>query len=239
MIKLPAYAQVYNALKNEIVEGDIAVGEYLPPEADLEKRFMVSRTTVRKAVELLTREGYVSPKQGIGTVILDYRTKQTLNRVTSMSETLKNKGHEVWTKNLKIEIVEATPKLSRIFRVPEGEKIAFIERVQMADGKPISIIKNYIPYCIVPDIEKHTEEIPSLYMFLEKKYKLVFDSAHDRISAGNADKEEAELLSISEGDALLVMKRVCYINSKPASYDRLNIVGNKYELEVYMEGREY
>ena len=52
MARNPAYATVYDVMKKEIIEGDFAIGDLLPTEPELEKRFGVSRTTVRKAVDL-------------------------------------------------------------------------------------------------------------------------------------------------------------------------------------------
>ncbi len=239
MVRLPAYAQVYHALKKEIIDGDMGVGEFLPPEPDLEKRFAVSRTTIRKAVELLTREGFVSPKQGIGTEILDYRTKQNLNHVTSISETLTKKGYTVSAKNLSIALVPAPGKVAKALEIAEGALVACIRRVQVADGKPIALMTNYIPRSFVPDIEKYSGEIPSLYLFLEEKYLLKFESAHDRISASKADEAEAQMLDIQPGEPLLVMKRICYTGGKPFCFDQVNVVGNQYELEVHMEGRDH
>ena len=62
--KIPAYQRVYNALKARILEGDYGVGELLPSEPELERQFGVSRTTVRKAVENLSRgAGFQHPSE--------------------------------------------------------------------------------------------------------------------------------------------------------------------------------
>ena len=105
--KIPAYQRVYNALKARILEGDYGVGELLPSEPELERQFGVSRTTVRKAVENLSREGFVLAQQGRGTVVLDFSTRQNLNEVTSISETLERKGFTVVPKSMYIDRIEA------------------------------------------------------------------------------------------------------------------------------------
>ena len=98
MARYPAYSMVYDTLKQEIIDGDIAIGELLPPEPELERRFQVSRTTVWKAVELLSRDGFVRAQQGKGTEVLNNKTKQNLNGVTSISETLRKRGCTVGIK---------------------------------------------------------------------------------------------------------------------------------------------
>ena len=108
--KTPAYVRVYNTLRGRILDGDYALGELLPPEPELEKQFLVSRTTVRKAVELLSREGLVEAKQGRGTRVLDYHTTQNINVVSSLSETLERKGCKVYCKNMYIDTVPASSR---------------------------------------------------------------------------------------------------------------------------------
>ena len=46
------------------------------------------------------------------------------------------------------------------------------------------------------------------------------------------------MLDIPVGTALLYMRRICYAAGRPVCADRLSIVGDKYELEVNMVGRD-
>ena len=237
MIKMPAYASVYNILKREIMDGDIPVGSLLPPEPELEKRFSVSRTTVRRAVELLSQEGLVKAQQGRGTEVLDNRTRQNLNMVTSMSETLTKKGYTVRAKSIYVDIVPASAHIASDLDLNEGDLVARVQRIQLADGQPIALMKNYIPSYMVPGIEKQAEHISSLYKFLEERYNIDIESAKDRISARSADFSEAQMLEVPVGKALLYMRRVCFSGGRPVCADRISIVGDKYELEASMIGR--
>lgn len=237
MIKSPAYAVIYDVLKREIMDGDIPVGSLLPAEPELEKRFSVSRTTVRRAVELLSQDGLVLAKQGRGTKVLDYKTRQNLNMVTSISETLRKKGYEVRPKTMHIDIVPASSHIAQDLGIDEGEPVARVQRIQLADEHPVAIMKNYIPAYMVPGIESQVENINSLYMYLEERYSINIDSAKDRISARSADFSEAQMLEIPVGGALLYMRRICYSNNRPVCADRLSIVGDKYELQISMIGR--
>ena len=71
MARIPAYRKMYAHLKNEIKTGNYQPGSFLPTEAEMEKEFGVSRTTVRKAISMLTQEGYLSVRQGRGTEVQD------------------------------------------------------------------------------------------------------------------------------------------------------------------------
>ncbi len=234
----PAYVVVYTVLKREIADGDYPIGSLIPPEPELEKRFSVSRTTIRRAVELLAREGYLLAQRGLGTVVLDYKTRQNLNVITSMSTTLRNRGFNVEAKELKISIEPCTKKIASELNILEGESVAKIERVLHADGIPIAILVNYVVAIMVPNIESRTAEITSLYRFLEERYNFNIESANDKISARNADASEAKKLDVAIGTALLYLRRVCYNKNRPIIVDRVTVVGERYELDVAMFGRE-
>lgn len=237
MEKTLSYIRVYNILKREIIDGTFSIGDLLPPEPHLEKRFNVSRTTVRRAIELLKRDGLITVKQGFGTAVIDFRTRQNLNLVTSISETLQKKGHEVATKSMYIDFTEAGTSLAEDFSIKPGERLVRIQRIQLSDNSPIAIMKNYLLPAMVPEIEKYTNTFHSLYTFLEDHYNISIDSATERISARSANFEEAEMLHVSVGCALLYTHRVCFSNNKPVCSDFISLVGDRYEMEINMVGR--
>lgn len=70
------YAAVAQALKEQILGGDFAIGARLPPERELSEHFAVSRQTVRAALRLLREERLVTSRQGAGTVVTTPRSSE-------------------------------------------------------------------------------------------------------------------------------------------------------------------
>lgn len=171
--RYPEYQRVYDVLRSRIASGEYATKSLLPPEPELEEMFQVSRTTVRKAVEL---------------------------------------------------------------GLPEGTPLVCINRIQTANGSPITIAKNYIAASLVPDLEHTKEKIVSWYAYLGERYGLTITGAKDMISACNASFEESELLQIAPGSALLTIHRICSGEAGPIEVDQVKIVASRYELEVFMQG---
>lgn len=235
--KTPAYMRVYNALRGRILDGEYAIGDLLPPEPELEKLFLVSRTTVRKAVEMLSHEGLVTAKQGKGTTVLDYHTTQNINQVTSLSETLEQKGAKVYCKNMYINTVAASARVAGELQVALGSPVVLIQRLQIADDKPIAIFKNYLIPEMVPDIQNYAGKFTHLYDFLEERYGVVIDAARDRISARCATFEEASMLDVPVGSPLIYLIRVYYSGGRIVGSDHCRILGSRYEFEIYMNGR--
>lgn len=238
MEKSPAYVKVYNTLLGRILEGDYAIGDFLPTEPELEKQFGVSRTTVRKAMEMLSREGLVEAKQGKGTSVLDYNTTQNINEVTSVSETLEKRGCVVYSKSMHIDRIEASSRLSKELEIPQNSPVIRIQRIQIADDMPIAIFRNYLIPSYVPNIESCEDQFSSLYDFLEEHYGLQIDAARDRITARSASFEESEMLHVPVGTAMIYLTRVCYSSGRLIGADHCRILGSKYEFEVHMSGRK-
>ncbi|MFD1811386.1 FadR/GntR family transcriptional regulator [Rhodococcus gannanensis] len=58
--------QIANRIAEQILRGDIQVGERLPTEKEMVAEFGVARTTVREALRLLESQGLVTIRAGVG-----------------------------------------------------------------------------------------------------------------------------------------------------------------------------
>lgn len=229
-----AYLVVYEAIKARIIDEQYPVDSLLPPEPMLEKLFGVSRTTIRRAVEMLSREGYVCAKQGVGTVVLDYKTMQNLNTISSFTETLSESGHTITLRSIDIGIRNGAdvPEMAAQFGLAGDAKLARIKRIVCTDGVPIAVICNYLPYDLVEGIEGYASRIQSLYSLLREQYFINFDMARERITARAADETEAMQLNVPLGFPLLCVKRISYLRNKPACCDILAIRSDMYGYNV-------
>jgi GntR family transcriptional regulator len=234
---IPRYLRVYTSLKTQVEAGDYKVGEFLPPEPELQKLFNVSRTTVRKAVEMLAQEGFVSIQQGKGTEVLDFKATQKLQYITSFSETLREKGFAVSCRNVTVEAVPASRRVAADLKVDPDSRLVRVQRTTLANGKPVALMTNYLLPDMVPGIEKRIGSVTSLYAFLEAEFNFRMEAATDFISAKAASAAEAERLEVAPDTPLLVVKRITYNRGRPIEVAVLNIVADKYEYCVQSKDR--
>mgnify|MGYP000175825728 CR=1 FL=1 len=75
---VPLYQQVMDDLKGEIARGVYASGSRIPSEMELAKYYGVGRITVRRAVEELSRAGYLNRQQGRGTFVCAPKLKRKI-----------------------------------------------------------------------------------------------------------------------------------------------------------------
>ena len=237
MTKVPAYRTVYKTIKQRIKDAYYSVGSLLPTEAELEKEFSVSRTTVRRAAAMLSSEGYIRVVQGKGSVVLSATTTQRLNSISSITETLKMRGFDVSTKDMRVERVPAPPQVAEALHLAEEETVYLLQRIQCVDGAPFAIMNNYLKASLVPDFEQYCDKFVSLYRFLEDHYHISFQSAVEYLSASNADFIESMVLNIPAGTALLCSRRVTSDELGPFEYGVTKILAERYEYCVYLSGR--
>ena len=66
---IPLWFQIKERLREAIQRGEFAPGDALPPESALNRRFGISRTTARAALDSLEHDGLVSRRSGHGSIV--------------------------------------------------------------------------------------------------------------------------------------------------------------------------
>lgn len=81
------YTQIYQYVKEAILSGQYPVGQMIPTEQELMDQFAVSRITTNRALQMLTSEGLIKRRAGLGTFVCDVPlaepSESTAQRVTS------------------------------------------------------------------------------------------------------------------------------------------------------------
>lgn len=63
------YMNVYDAIKNQIINRDILADEKLPTELEMESLYNVSRITIKKALTALKKDGFIYSIRGSGSYV--------------------------------------------------------------------------------------------------------------------------------------------------------------------------
>jgi GntR family transcriptional regulator len=237
---IPLYAKISRILKEEIASGFYKVGDLLPSEEELERRFGASRTTIRNALGELEREGLVLRRRGKGTIVQEPKAAQNMNVISSFTETLREKGVQVGTGIVTIELIPAPPKVLAALGLEKSEKVYLVQRTRLANGVPIAFMTNYLLARVVPGLEGKKEALREvgLYQLLEEEYGLVLKRAVETIEAYLSGPLEADILQIPEKVPLFHTVRITYLEDGTPFEMVISIIrADKYEYKVYLEGR--
>lgn len=108
--KVPLYKQLYDLLRNAILEGKINPGKRLPGTRSLAAELNISRNTVAIAFEQLRIEGYITGKTGSGSFVNELPDKKPIQNALS-KENVITKGSAKSKKGVKELPVIVLPRL--------------------------------------------------------------------------------------------------------------------------------
>jgi GntR family transcriptional regulator len=209
---LPRYYQLANIQRDRITNGDFAELESIPAERQLVELYSVSRTTIRQAIDLLVRQGFLYREHGRGTFVSPQKLQKGVSELTSFTEDMKRRGLKPGQKILQIGYIEPPPKVRTQLELPEDcKEVLRIERLRLGDGVPMGLQTSYY---ILPEGQtisrEELEKFGSIYRILQEKFHLIPTEADETLEVTVATPQEAALLQINTGSPLLLSERTTY-----------------------------
>jgi DNA-binding GntR family transcriptional regulator len=230
----PKYKEIQNYLKSQIQQGNFLIGEYLPSENELCKRFSITRTTARKAMDELVKEGFVERQQGKGSRVKERRQSLGLLNVKGFSEAV---GENVRTIFLQKPIIGKWDS-GIMMPVDDGDinsNCLFFERLRFVGHEPVMLEKNWFSGQELHGFLDSDYIEGSFFKTLSKKYFIEIIGSSQELRAEFADEKNAGLLNINAGTPVLHIS-IKFYTSNP----KLNIYSELYCVtSVYPVGNSY
>ena len=224
--------QVRQGLLDDLVAGNLEPGAKLPNENDLAERFAVSRATVREAVLGLMDAGYLSRRHGSGTYVTKPpRSRHALDTTVSYTAMIREAGHEpgetVISKTRRAPTEHERSQLD----LGEDEPVLELERVRLADGRPVIYSRDRIPAALLRDVADEALD-SSLYAILDAAGHPVSRASAELLPV-LADTKLSRLLEVKRGTPLLHIDQVDYdIRSRAVMLSLEWHVADAFELIV-------
>ncbi len=233
-MKQTRYRQIYNELKSGIQQGRYMVDSYLPSENDLCATWQITRTTARRALDELQKEGFIERQHGKGSRVKERRQSLGLLTVKGFSEAVGQNVNTIFFKNPHIV---SWPGILP-FATEEAElqqPCIHFERVRMVGDMPVILEQDWLSATNLPGFVGLEFEEGSFFKTLSRKYLIEITSSEQELRALPADTRSAKLLNIRPGAPLLRIS-LRFTTSKPG----LNIYSYLYcNTELYPIGNTY
>lgn len=206
----PKYHSIYTDLLQQIDTKEVIAGNLLPSENELMKHYTASRDTIRKSLNLLAQNGYISKAKGKGSIVLDNsRFSFPVSGVTSFKELAFTMQRNIETIVMTFEEVEADQNLKWELMIEEG-KAFIVERIRKIDGERIICDLDHLNAQIIPNLTKfHAQH--SLYDYIEHELGLKISFAKKEITVQMATKKDRELLDMKQYDMVVSVKSFTYL----------------------------
>lgn len=215
---LPLHVQVEEMLRKLIEKPEYQNGKLLPNEINLAKKLGISRSTVRQATNKLVYERLLVRKKGVGTKVAKNNITTKLNKWTSFTHEMDEKGMVFRNYSIKVSSVVPDKEIQQLFNIRDGVKVLKMERVKGPESGPVvhfvSFFHPRTGLSVDDDFSK------PLYETLEKDHHIIASVSKEGISAILADTKISKLLNVKVGDPILFRKRVvCDPGDRPIEYN--------------------
>lgn len=223
---VPLYFQISRRLEEAVDSGDLLPGERLPNEIDFAESLSISRPTMRRALDDLVDKGMLTRKQGIGTRVANAQVRRRV-ALTSLYDDLTAAGRTPTTQVLKVDPRSTDRHAMRALGESGAEPIFYCERLRLSDGRPLAILRNWLPArftdLTADDLREH-----GLYRLLgERNARPAV--AKQRITAVSAGGTEARLLGTKRNAPLIAMQRTAF----DASGRAVEFADHLYRADLY------
>lgn len=219
--------QVSDRITEQLIEdverGRFSSCELLPPEVELAKLYQVSRNAVRESLTRMEREGWVTRKHGIGTIInrdiVNVPNRLDLNY--ELCRTIELYGKKPETDQVCSRVVPADEEIGGYLKVPAGTPLFRVSRRIRADGRPAVFCIDYFPQSFIVDrsySERDLEE--PIFYFLDRFCGgREVETNLSEVRALPATEEVSQALEVPRTCGLLFLSETGYdLWSKPILY---------------------
>ena len=163
---LSKYQKISQDLINKIKSQEINAHTYLPSENELMKMYKASRDTIRKALDILLKNGYIQKNKGKGSLVLDVdKVAFPVSGVTSFKELAKTINGEVITEVIEVSLNPVDEIMKKELYMEQGNYYK-VRRIREIDGERVILDTDFLNAEIVPGINTEIAK-DSLYSYIE------------------------------------------------------------------------
>jgi GntR family transcriptional regulator len=235
---VPASTQLAEALKAQIIRQRLPRGGRLPSERELIDHSGLSRVTVRAAMGILERQGWLVRRQGLGTFVANPVKQELASGVRTITEVLASSGITPQVDVLSHHVGEAPQRIAETLGL---SKVLCINRRFRDGDRPLALMTAYLPLGLGKAVEPLVSRAPgtqtryameSTYTMWERVGVHIAQATHE-IHAAGASLDVAAALDLPLGSPVLVLVRTSYTDDdKPLEVVEFHYRPERYRFSV-------
>ena len=210
----PQYRQVADTLRRRIVNGEYRQGEVIPSAAELEKLFSVSNITIRKALAILSHEGWLAGQRGVGTIVRSAPPGRRMKIAVSGNfaewvDTASGKSLPIEKKILEISHKPGPAAVSAILGAPPEAALWTMRRVRRVCGHVVSYHVNFgLPQVLDAIDERSMAGNRNFVDVMREDLGITLHRMDQIVEASVAERDLAALLDAGFGDPVFFVENV-------------------------------
>ncbi len=206
------FIKIKDDLAEKISNQYFQEGDLLPSENELVDLYSASRETIRKALNMLSEDGYIHKVQGKGSIVLDVsKFDFPISGLVSFKELATKMGSRAKTHVVEFEKAIISSHLLKKLKVDPEESIWQVYRVREIDGERIIFDKDIILEKYAPSLTKEICQ-DSIYQYIEEVVGLTISFAKKEITIEVPTEEDKRYLDLDGFHNVVVVKNYVFLD---------------------------
>lgn len=206
----PFYRQIEAILRDQIVSGELRPGDRIPSEGELSTMFMVSRPTIRQALDVMSLDGMVSRQPGRGTFVSTAVGRRTEPRVALALDAMIGFDPSADISLYWSGVVRAPIVVREALVLPDASDAFSFIRIISVDNKRIAAMKVFLPLHVYEQLKEEDLVASDLLEAIGNRTGVGIAEVEHALSAVMAEIRPAEQLGVSPGAAVLSVRRTSF-----------------------------
>ncbi|QNQ82624.1 GntR family transcriptional regulator [Lactobacillus sp. PV037] len=209
------YRVVMRDIKKKILNNEYQEMR-LPDERSLSQEYQVSRSSMKRALELLAQQGIIFKKRGSGTFINPlYLKNQALFKYEGsnlgITDSFSVPGKKQNIEVLDYQVIKADQDLKQDLFLKDSDFVYKIKRLRLLDDQPFLIETGYIPIRIAPELNENILK-GSLFNYLEDTQQKTVTRSFLTITVEPSTLDDQAKLMLAPNEPVGVLSGIFFLD---------------------------
>ncbi|CAH0418899.1 GntR family transcriptional regulator [Periweissella ghanensis] len=209
------YMQVLHDLKKRIYSNEFP-DKKLPDERSLAESYGVSRSSIKRALNILAGQGIIFKKRGSGTFVnpLYLKNQPIFHNEGSnlgVTDSYQIDGRAPSIELLNFQVIPADEDLQQALFLSPGDFVYQLQRLRRLDGEPFMIENGFIPIKVLPELGMDNVT-NSIFNFVEDTKKKSVTKSFMSVMAEPSTERDRQLLGLSATEPVGVMEGIFFLD---------------------------
>lgn len=205
------YREIAKSIKRDILSDKYSSNDKIPSEREFAEVYNSSKITIRKALDLLVRNGYIYVKPNSGYYVNEKDVIKSLSIYSGVRMHELYDNSLLYNKIIEYSIIRAGEEFATIFDIKPNDEVILCSRIRYINSEVRSIEITYMPRYLVPEMtEEDTKH--SIYDYVMKIGLNIY--RHKKTFHGSLIPEQfVEELPEMDGVPVLLIENYGYLEN--------------------------